>query len=85
MQRIRVSIHGPVVPDADDGLQALGIEDIDEILGDVFVSEFLVIGRLGRPSVSQAIRHDDAIPQGLQVGDLAGPVGRSRGEAVDEE
>ena len=75
----------PIVADADDGLQVLGVEDFDEILGDEFVPELLVVGRLGGPSVPEAVGNDDTVAQGLQMSDLAGPVRGGGGEAMDEE
>ena len=79
------SVNAPVVADGDGGLDALGVEDLDEVLGEELVPVLLVVGGLGRPAVPEAVGNDDAVAQGLQMGDLAGPVGGGGGEAVDEE
>ena len=75
----------PVVCDADDNFRLLSIDDIDEVISEEFPTELVVVGRLGRAAVSKTVWDDEPVALGFEVSDLAGPVERTGGEAVNEE
>ena len=71
--------------DADDVLDALPVEDVEDVVRERVQAELLRVERLRGPPGPKQIGGDDAVPERLEERDLAAPVVRGGGEAVEEE
>lgn len=75
----------PVMPDAHDVLQVLGVEDLDHVAGQVLHSIGLDIRRLGTVAVAQAVGRYDAVAGFCEGLDLMVPEVTGGRVTVNEE